>query len=66
MIPKESIMRYGLRLVFFVILLSCAGCQSNQPVKKSTYEVKPVKSLDLSKFPDTPPSNPLNLLFIHH
>ena len=66
MIPKESIMRYGLRLVFFFILLPCVGCQSNQPVQKSIYEVKPVKSLDLSKFPDTPPSNPLNLLFIHH
>ena len=59
-------MRYGLTLVFFVILLSSAGCQSNQPVEKSTYEVKQVKTLDLSKYPDTPPNHTLNLLFIHH
>ncbi len=49
--------------IFYIFLLLLAGCQ---PEKDISVEVKPVNTLDLSKFSDTPPSNPLNLLFIHH
>ena len=58
-------MKYRLPLIF-ITLLFIFGCQSNQPAEKTVYEVKQVKTLDLSKYPATPPEHLLNLLFIHH
>ena len=58
-------MKFRFVLVF-IALLSLVGCQSNQPEEKSVHEIKKVKTMDLSQYPSTPPSHPLNLLFIHH
>jgi len=52
-----------LLLLFLVFVL---GCQENQPEKNTSLEVKPVKTLDLSKYSDASPGQELNLLFIHH
>ncbi len=57
-------MRYLVLLltVFYLICISC----TQQPKQNKTLEVKKVKTLDFSQYLDTPPSKPLNLLFIHH
>ncbi len=53
-------------LLLIATVLSVAACQGNQVAEKTKFEVREVKVLDLSKYPDTPPKHPLNLLFIHH
>ena len=53
-----------LSIIFVFVLSVVVACTANE--KKTSYEVKQVKSLDLTKYPDTPPSHTLNLLFIHH
>ena len=56
-------MKYVSLIAVFIFLASCSG---NQAPEKSVLEVKPVKTLDLSRYSDAPPEAPLNLLFIHH
>jgi len=53
-----------LPLFFFLSLTACGDGPSSS--QKLTGEVKSVKTLDLSQYSITPPSSPLNLLFIHH
>ena len=57
-------MIYRLSLILVFVLFVVVACTTNE--EKTVYEVKQVKTLDLYKYPDSPPDHPLNLLFIHH
>ena len=53
-----------LPLFFIFSLNACNSSQTSTPTTAS--EVKTVKTLDLTPYSAEPPSQPLNLLFIHH
>ncbi len=57
-------MPYRLSLSLVFVLLVLVSCTTNE--EKISNEVKQVKTIDLTKYPDSPPSHTLNLLFIHH
>lgn len=56
-----------MKKIAFVLLLSIlliSSCNEGSPQKKPV--AQPVKTIDLTGYPESPPSNSLNLLFIHH
>ena len=53
---------FWISIIF--LLITIYGCSNNEI--QTDREVKPMKILDLSKYSDSPPAAPLNLLFIHH
>jgi len=59
-------MKIALFFLIMLIFFLMFGCQEDHSMKKKYLEVKPVQTLDLSKYPDSPPEKTLNLLFIHH